>query len=391
MITPEDTANYNRATKYLEKNNYAKAMQFFKRVKSSFKELYVNMGNTYRALGDLDTAVICYNRANDSSIRYHDGRYSESYALALNNLGLAAYAYGNDSVAIELYKRALAIDPVYYDALWNLGNAMLRSGDAEGWKFYEYRFKRNNPVVVDCIHERWDGSSTGRKIVVYTEQGLGDKIMFGRYLGCLTDYFEEVYVVCHPSLDVFYSDYKIIRNGVDAGLDAVGIPLCSLAGIFGVVPCNWLDGKFTGTKYENFSIGCVWSGSTTHVNNRNRSCLPTYFDRFRSLGDCYSLNPGARPPRGIVDISSKSWDGTARTVLGLDVVVSVDTSIVHLCGTLGVPCIMIQPILETDFRWGHGTSCDWYDSVVIVKNDNWETAFNKAVELVKVIKNAQAN
>jgi ADP-heptose:LPS heptosyltransferase len=60
----------------------------------------------------------------------------------------------------------------------------------------------------------------------------------------------------------------------------------------------------------------------------------------------------------------------------MDVIVSVDTSIVHLAGSLGVPTIMVQPLMETDFRWGSGEETAWYQSVSIVPNrNNWDEVF----------------
>lgn len=390
--------NYNKGTKYLEKRNPLKALQFFKRSEGEFKEKFLNMGNAYRLLAQYDKAFECYLKANSPSVPFADGKYANMYTLALNNLGLLEYANGNDEDASVLYRHALTIDPLYYDALWNLGSAVLRRyfssevGSEEdwtiGWKLYEYRFKRNGGKELEYATERWDGISSGRKIVVLTEQGLGDKIMFGRYLPLLAKKFSEVIVQCHPSLDCFYSDYRIIRDPIEE-IDAVSIPICSLAGIFGIVDERWLEGKFVAKKFTGFNIGCVWSGSTTHLNNANRSCPSSYFTGLADLGNLYSINPGCKVPKGITDISSTSWSETASTVLGLDLVVTVDTSIVHLCGTLGVPCIMVQPLRETDFRWGLGHSdTPWYNSVVIVENNNnWDEAFSKVRTLIEAGKN----
>lgn len=388
--------NYNKGTKYLEKGNIEKALQFLKKAEGDFKEKYLNMGNCYRSLGQYKKAYECYTKANDKTVPFADGHFVSAYPLALNNLGLMAYGDGKDDLSEQHYRDALAIDPVYYDALWNLGQTILRKyfsstgTDWElGWKLYEYRFKRNNATPIDNVLEPWDRVSCGDKIVVLTEQGLGDKIMFGRYLSHLKKFFNRVIVQCHPSLDCFYSDYEIIRDPVEE-VGAVSVPICSLAGIFGLVNEKWLEGKFNARKFSgDFNIGCVWNGSSTHLNNANRSCPTEHFSALSDLGNLYSLNPGARVPKGITDISSKDWSETAANVLGLDLVVSVDTSIVHLCGTLGVPCIMVQPLRETDFRWGRGhADTPWYESVVIVENNNnWSEVFRKVRTLIEAGKN----
>lgn len=380
---------YNRGVKYLNKNNYSKALSFFKKEPGEFKEKYLNIGNCYRGMGDTTCATEYYILANNSSVPFFDGRYSNDYTLALNNLGMIAYAAGDDATAISLYIRALTIDPIYYQALWNYSNAYLRTGFSgsqiswsKGWSMYDYRFKRESgAVVVEKFLPTWDGVSHGDTIVVLTEQGLGDKIMFGRYIHLLRTYFNRVIVQCHPSLDCLFDSFEICRSS--EGFTGVSIPICSLAGIFWNEnpPAAWLAGKFKALELnENKSIGVVWSGSTTHANNANRSCPSSYFSGLSSFGRLYSLNPGASNGKNIVKYSGKTWSDTAALCLALDVVVTVDTSIVHLCGSLGVPCIMVQPLAETDFRWGNvaGETYTnyWYPSVTIVNNPgSWDAAF----------------
>lgn len=383
---------YNRGTRYLEKGNYTKALQCFKKqaVTHSFKELHLNMANAYRGLMQPNKALEMYKLANDSAIPFANGTFSENYALALNNIGLLAYACGDDETAIQHYKTALTLDPLHFDAIWNYASALLRSTNCAsetGWKAYEYRFKRSGKAVpFDLTKIVWDGISSGRGICVQTEQGIGDKIMFGRYLRRLTEYFEFIDVVCHPSLDVFYSDYNVVRSVSESSANCT-IGICSLAQwFFGTVDERYLDGKFVAKEFDKkkFNVGVVWSGSTTHANNHNRSC-PSYL--FSGLAGydikLYGINPADANAKNIENISSKDWATTASTLLGLDVVVSVDTAIVHLCGTLGVPCIMIQPTWETDFRWGkEGDKNVWYKSVDVIHNHGWEKSIAKVSKLL---------
>ena len=60
---------------------------------------------------------------------------------------------------------------------------------------------------------------------------------------------------------------------------------------------------------------------------------------------------------------------TAAVLLGLDLVIAVDTSTAHLAGALGVPCWLLLPRLP-DFRWGlEGDTTPWYPSVRIWRQD----------------------
>lgn len=380
---------YNRGTKQLNKNNYAKALQFFKKETGYFKELYLNMGNSYRGLGEYAKAMYCYREANKEACPSVETRRGGEYPLALSNMGLLYYAAGDDSKAIECYNRALVLDPLYPEAIWNYSNALLRSTNCEkGWDMYEYRFKRNSGAVrIEKYGIAWDGVTAGDSIVVLAEQGLGDKIMFSRYLPKLKEFFDTVYVQCHPSLDCFYKDYNICRDACTSKA-TYSIGICSLAKIFGVIEVGGWAPSFTANKFgAGLNIGCVWSGSLTHANNKNRSCVSSYFSSLSNYGNLYSLSPDAPAAKNITALSSKSWEETASNILGLDCVVSVDTSIVHLCGTLGVPCIMVQPLRETDFRWGYGGKNVWYDSVVTVPNNNsWDSTFKHVHSLLDIIK-----
>ena len=370
--------NYNRGTKYLNAGNSLKALQFYRKClkeNTGFKELYVNMGNCYRLLDNDHKAIESYELANDLEVPFASGEKGR-YSLAFNNLGLMHYTYGDVALAKKCYYMALELQPVYGEASWNLANAELKESNcAIGWDLYEYRFDRGIGSVAMNLGTlpRWDGASSGRKITIMAEQGLGDKIMFARYLPLVAKFFSEIEVVCHESLDTFYTGYSISR--VPTG-DCY-MPLCSLPRFFGVVgPQTYTHFSAHEFSKEKLNIGVVCSGSATHANTRNRNCPGGYMSRLSDYGNLYGLNPSDPKLQRVKALAPKTWSDTASYLLGLDIVVSVDTSIVHLAGTLGIPTIMVQPLKETDFRWGTGGQNVWYPSVDVVQNNNnWEQAF----------------
>jgi len=383
---------YNRGTKYLVAGNAAKALQFFKKQVplKEFKELYLNMGNAYRLLGNDKEAIRCYEKANDPRLPFVDGRYGE-YDLALSNLGLMRYMYGRDADAIALYERAIKLNPKHYDALWNYASAELRNGlcsggdEGIGWKLYEYRFLRSNAVIIDRTLPIWDGISKHEVIVVLAEQGLGDKLMWGRYISKLKEYCSRLVVQCPPGMEQIFAEFETCTSFAIEG-DAVGVPICSLAGRFGLIPGDWLKGKFGARTLSldnsmNLNIGVEWVGSPTHANDRNRSVTVNYIRALSKYGNLFSLKPGAKDIPGIKALNPKNWGETAEYVNGLDLVISIDTSLVHLCGSLGKECWMVQPLKETDFRWGTdkmGESNVWYDSVKVIRNPgSWDKTFDK--------------
>ena len=374
---------YNRATRLLESGRYAKAAAQYRRQlrTHSFKECYLNLGNCYRRLNLDDRALECYLKAASPDVPFSTGQFG-NYASALNNIGLLEYSRNRLDEAEQFYRAAIALDPLYTECIWNLGNCQLKaSNSTTGWPLYEYRFNRGlGSVVIDTSIARWDGISTGNSICVLTEQGIGDKIQFGRYLQLLEPYFANIIVCCDVSLNCLYSDYQCVQKPVGE----VSIPLCSLPLIFGVVPVhNYLSGTA-----HNFGtgrhIGVVASGSASHANDYNRSTAIYNFARFAEYGTLWCLNPVDGTHDSIKHLAPTSWQDTINYVMGLDVVVAVDTSIVHLAGTLGKPCIMMQPSRDTDFRWGlPGVQNPWYSSVYVVDNYNdWDATLANAEQLL---------
>lgn len=387
--------NYNRGTIALQKGKLDKALQFFKRETNEFKELYLNMANTYRMMGLNEKAWLMYDRANSLDVLNLDGEGGE-YDDALSNMGLLAYQEGSDNLASTYYLRALALNPLHYMTIWNYSLVLLRdycSGEAlhkDAWKMHEYRFKAVK--AISPVAEHWDGVSHVSSIVVLNEQGIGDKLMYGRYLKYLSRYCDTLWVQCDPSLDYFFSAYKVCRTVAESGC-TVGIPFGCLPEIFGTVPAEWLSCAVE--KFYKYTVVVEWAGSSSHLNNKNRSCYSSYFrelaKRFPEV-NFVNVRPDSEKVAGITKLGG-TWEASAEIVAGADLVISVDTSLVHLAGSLGTPCYLLQPLADTDFRWGNPRtkkangiveeSNIWYPSVYVIENTGWAKTFELVAEKLR--------
>jgi hypothetical protein len=392
---------YNRGVGYLEKANYTKALMFFKKERQIFKELYLNMGSCYKYLGEDTKAYNCYLNAANHSIPFCDNTYGP-YDLALNNLGLMNYMAESDDVSIEYYLSALKLTPDFQSCRWHLGIAQYRrylSGDItyrdEAIVNYDFRFYQStNYTPIDTTLPRWDGISRGESVVILAEQGLGDKFQWLRYARLLERYFDRVWIQIPECLHELYVDYRVVTKVSDTDATCC-VPLCSLTRYFGVdeAPHDYLikpEPHDFGTS--NFRIGIVNAGSPGHINDYNRSCGIHHFVGLSRPGvSLYNLSPGAREVKGITNLNPSSWMATAKYLRGLDLVISVDTSVVHLAGTLDVPCWVLMPKKDTDFRWGDsscGTANVWYPSVKVFRNpNNWDAVFKVVKELLANVKN----
>ena len=149
-------------------------------------------------------------------------------------------------------------------------------------------------------------------------------------------------------------------------------PLMSLPLAFGTrlesIPCEtpylFADpGKVSewesrlGTKRRP-RIGLAWSGTESHENDPNRSLpLESLVDAIPPGFELYSLQKDVRPADGAVlhrraDIINfgENFVETAALAMHMDLVISVDTSIAHLAGALGVPVWLLLSA-SVDWRW----------------------------------------
>lgn len=385
---------FNKALNYLSKNRPEKALAIFKKL-PRYKEVLLNMGNAYRLLDKDDEAAECYLEAAKSTTPFTDNSFIDVYPIALNNLGLLAYTYENDDVAVEFYTAALKKEPGYPDAMWNMGNALLRQYSSNKykdlkmcWDLYEYRFMRSgSPVKLKTKKKLpiWTGAPIPH-VCIMVEQGFGDQLMFGRYLSLAAARCGKITVQCHDRAKELFSDYATCSDPSET--DAThGIGICSLGRIFSdEIPAgDWLNAKYV-PKIKNsiLDIGVTWSGNPNHVNDRHRSSTANAFRPLASCGNLYTLNPTEVNEPGFTALECGDWGDTIRALSKLDVVVCVDTSIAHLCGALGMPCIMINQRKNSDFRWGDssmGTSNIWYPSVKVIRD--WDNAIDKAIDELK--------
>lgn len=387
---------FNRGIRYLDARKGAKALAIFREFLKDYprKEVYLNIGNALRVLEREEEATAQYILAADDSVPFLDGTYGPS-VIAYNNIGLQEYNAGRLSSAIDFYHAALTIDPLYGESIWNLAVAELKQSNClKGWDKYEWRFKHGPKSAIRYTGlPTWDLESKGSSICVQAEQGLGDKIMFGRYVHLVEPYFSKVRVICHPTLDIFYAGYECVREPTGEYM----IPMGSLVQKFGIVgpssvydrikdiPAINVNGR---TSSSNFNIAVCWSGSSGHSNSKYRNCPSGYLSNFSKYGTLFSLDPNGVAARGVTCLKPASWSETIAYIKGMQLVISVDTSIVHLAGTLGIPCIMVQPRQSSDFRWGMpGDKNVWYSSVIVVSNSGeWSETFSRVEEIVKCIK-----
>ena len=329
------------------------------------------------------------------------------YAPARLNLGMLLHERGLLDEALSAYQEALRRDPDLAEARLNRALVWLARGDfARGWPQYEARKGGSAHFISRHFpFPEWDGRpAPGRTVLVYGEQGLGDEIMFA---SCLPDVIARAgrcVIDCAPQLErLFRRSFPgaVVHGGRQdasdlAWLNGVGpvdfqIAIGSLPRHFRKnradfpVHTGYLEAD--GATVERWrerlrllgsgaKIGVSWRGGTVHTRSRLRSVelaellplLRTPGARFVSVqyGDCREELARFRADHGIAiehwPDALTDYDQTAALVAALDLVISVQTAVVHLAGALGRPAWVLVPVAP---EWRYlvtGDDMPWYPS-----------------------------
>lgn len=320
---------------------------------------------------------------------------------ALLLLGTLHYEKGGIEPAIELFRQVLALEPDWAQAHFNLSQCLLLRGRfAEGWREHEWRGRTDALAAQERTFAAplWQGESlAGKSILLHAEQGLGDTLQFVRYIPLLKANGAQVILECQPPLvrllaNQFQAD-RVVARGEALPLSDFHTPLMRLPYMLGTeldsipTPPGYLaslepapgrlDLTALGVPATLPRIGVCWAGNAEHSNDANRSLrlglLEPVLHACRGQAAIVSLQFGSRAMErqgyawadAMFDAATLIGDfaDTAAIVAQLDLVISVDTAVLHLAGTLGCPAWALLPYVP-DSRWlMQRTDSPWYPSL----------------------------
>jgi tetratricopeptide (TPR) repeat protein len=351
-------------------------------------EAHLALGNTLADLDRLDEAEAAIATALSHAPRLAEAETSLGYVLTRQ---------GRLADAIAACERALAIRPGFVQAHWNLGIACLLAGDwPRGWALYESR-KRHPRYAADfhtlpgpvlTPEALAGGDLAGRTILVFAEQGLGDTIQFARYLPLLAARGARVLLACAPTLIPLLGRIQgvvaVPRTGRLPAYD-LWIDQMSLPGLFdtrpdsvpspgGYLPADppriaaW-NALLPQAGLDGRRIGLVWAGNPQHNNDHRRSLPPAALAALLDARGPGWVSLQLGPRRGEARIADAApyltdYAETAAAIANLDLLITVDTSVAHVAGALGVPCWVMLPHAP-DWRWlpSRPDTTPWYDSL----------------------------
>ena len=338
-----------------------------------------NLLNSCILLRDLDNSDLYFKKAEKIDENFLDFKYNKARYLILKNQTNEAIEIleENRDVAkflitllilysnlnkkdrrdklLMTYKDKIKNDHEFYNYL--ALKSLYDGNFDDGWKYYEYR----NSKTVDLFKDikEWTGEKIDTKnIVVFNEQGLGDSIQFSKYIIPLTKMAKNVTFVVQNSVKDLFN--KEIKNLSIENLDSCKskqfdykIAIGSLIKFFfkekfekdeNLIQTNkdndlkWKD-KIINDK---LNVGLVWSGGFNGVNEPYRSIPLKDLNKIFSLdakfyclqNEIWDRDKKHFKSLNLIDYGKYKLDEIASIIKSLDLVITSDTSILHLSASL---------------------------------------------------------
>ena len=398
-----------------KQNKYAESIEYYTKaikLNPDYAEAHNNLASALYKLGNSNAAIKHCRKAIE---------LKADYAEAYNTLAAALNMDRRYDEAIECYNKTIELAPDYAEAYYSRGLLYLRCGQfAKGWDDYQWRLKTaGTKIKLRYDKPWWRGENFhGKTLLVQSEQGFGDSIQFVRYLPMVKDRGTTVILAEKPELIDLFRDLEGIDDLVGLAELADGdvkydlyVPLLNLPGIFDTRPDNiparipYLSAKEPKVAHwrnkiqtEAFKIGIAWAGNPIHTNDHNRSCPLQNFTPLAEIKNVklFSLQkgPGIEQIKGwpgdteLIDLGQAFADftDTAAAIENMDLIISVDTSVLHLAGAMGKTAWALIPC-ESDWRWMLNTQdSPWYPTITLLRqkqHGNWQELFHRVADRVE--------
>lgn len=315
-------------------------------------------------------------------------------------LGLAVKFQGRVQEAADIQAMLATAMPGNLSARFDLAETRLLQGDFErGWSEYRWRYSLSHTAAMDrkVQRPRWDGSRIdGQTLLIHDEQGYGDTLQFMRLIDAARARSgARVVLEVHPDLLSFarrlVGPDAFPRGQIPPPFDqhcelmslpmAIGLRMTDLPGQVGYLSADAARVEKWRKRLAGLPrpwVALAWAGRPSHSNDANRSLALADMAPLAVPGITYlAIQKGpaaaqaatAPPGMNIVPLDAEiaDFEDTAAILSLADLLVSVDSSPVHLAGALNRPAWVLLPFLP-DWRWLlHRSDSPWYPSLQLFR------------------------
>ena len=282
----------------------------------------------------------------------------------------------------------------------------------KGFSLYEQRWlKKNTPVkkFENIKKPLTTEEIINKSILISDEQGLGDTLQFSRFVIDLLEFSKKITFVVNSKLvellsnlnkDINVIEYKDLKkSNFDYHLSLCSLPFfLKIKDINDIhyYPLHIKTKKNTSFEKNDINIGLSWSGNPTfHLDEYRSISFKEFKDILNIKGiNFFKLSQNVRNEEyldyhsfsNLIDYGNKSLFEISEVMQKLDLVISSDTSIIHLAGILNVKSILLLNY-NSDWRWFEDEKKTiWYPSVEIIKQktfNSWVHVFHELREKVE--------
>lgn len=322
-------------------------------------------------------------------------------ALAHNNYGNIIRELGMPELSYGFLETAIRIDPENKIYLFNLAVAHLLANDLKvGFELFEgrWKFKGHEDTLLGYSKPRYEGQDLKNKTLLITcEEGDGDNIQFSRF----TSYFESMGAkVIHqtePNLQrLFQNSFRnsLVKTNRDVVINYdYWTPILSIPRVLKIdsyenMPkvSNYLKpSKQSITKAKKIlpkgkkKIGICYSGRTKSypfdkIVDLIKSLPQFQWVNFQII--CDETERQILKNIGVFDFSENitDWEDTAGFMNEMDCVVTIDTGLCHLAGSMGIHTVLLLDRFKTCWRWLLNTeSTHWYDNMKLFRQQDYKS------------------
>lgn len=403
---------------YNKLKNYNKSIEYFKKAlhfKNDISEIYDNLS-------------VCYFNTRE----YKLSEINSLISMRLNNcekvnkdLGFLYFCLKEYDKSIKYYNDSIKFNNdnslIYSSSFSYLGKKDFKNG----FKLYDYRLKNNDINPQTGLKERieipqipyWDGVTECSELLILYEQGIGDNIQYYRFIVELAKLNPNMKITyfCKDTVSNILREYdniviaKELPNIFKYNYKLYIMSLPYILKIDYIKPLNENYIKIDSDsisiwreklKSDKLKVGFFYKGMLdSHIEkkialsefknltdlNIDLICLHKSEEIKNDLDNC---SFGNKIINYDIDITSPFVD-TISILKNIDLLITVDTSIVHLAGVLGIKTFLMLGHI-TDWRWFNNNDKVWYDSVELFRmeeNKELKHILPKIVESVNELIN----